>query len=228
MSFGPLGWNHAGGLGPMPFSFVLDYDPASLVLSNGDPISTWSSTGSNTAAATSSGANRPTYTTGLFNGLPGVVFDGSNDYLFTGSLTQPTDVTYFVVLDHAASQAGQTIVFGSPNRYVYASLPGGTTPHINNGAAALAAGSALSTTDGHVIAATVSATTMTISVDGGTKTTQASAAVSAGMNFYSIGSDAGSSVFNGAIGRALRADTIFSDPDVATMTAWLKAKYGTL
>lgn len=57
------------------------YKADSLVLSNGDPISTWADSGTNSRDVTQTGTARPTYRTNVINSLPVVRFDGVDDYL---------------------------------------------------------------------------------------------------------------------------------------------------
>lgn len=50
-------------------------------LNNGDPVSTWTDESGNARNQTQVDTARPTYQTNIQNGLPGVRFDGSNDYM---------------------------------------------------------------------------------------------------------------------------------------------------
>lgn len=95
----------------------------SLVLSNNDPVTTWTDSslaGHNFTQATA--LNKPTYKTSQQNGLPGVSFDGSSDFL-TGTLTSGiTSYSWFAVLKFAAT-SGTPVVFvhGNPiaGNYLY-------------------------------------------------------------------------------------------------------------
>jgi hypothetical protein len=58
----------------------------SLVLSDNDPVSTWSDSSGNANDVTAAGSARPTYKTNIQNGLPAVRFDGTSDVL-TGTFT---------------------------------------------------------------------------------------------------------------------------------------------
>lgn len=76
--------------------------------SDGDPVSTWPDASGNGRDATQgTAANRPTYRTGVQNGLPAVRFDGTNDYLltatFASALSQPN--TIFVVAKWSGSRS---------------------------------------------------------------------------------------------------------------------------
>lgn len=59
---------------------------AGLSLADGDPVSSWANQGSSGVAATSSGSARPTYRTNQQNSLPGLVFDGTDDFLTISAL----------------------------------------------------------------------------------------------------------------------------------------------
>lgn len=60
----------------------------SLTLLDGATVQTWTdSSGNGLDASQSVPANRPTFKTGIINGLPVVYFDDSNDYLETPSIT---------------------------------------------------------------------------------------------------------------------------------------------
>jgi hypothetical protein len=54
---------------------------AITALSDGDPVSTWEDLSTSGYDVTSSSTNRPSYQTGEVNGLPAVLFDGSDDGL---------------------------------------------------------------------------------------------------------------------------------------------------
>lgn len=53
----------------------------SLSLSDGDPVSTWTDESASARSFVGSGAARPTFKTGILNGLPVVRFDGTDDRL---------------------------------------------------------------------------------------------------------------------------------------------------
>ena len=55
-------------------------------LADGDPVSTWvDSSGSGFSDATQTLALRPTYKTGILNGKPGVLFNGTSQYMTMGT-----------------------------------------------------------------------------------------------------------------------------------------------
>lgn len=80
----------------------------SLVLSNNDPVGTWadqSGNGNNFTQGTA--GNKPLYKTGIINGLPAVLFDGTDDFMsMTGApCSQP--VTIFLVVQPSLNTASQ-------------------------------------------------------------------------------------------------------------------------
>lgn len=89
-------------------------------LSNDDPVSTWEDS-QNANDVTASGSLRPLYKTNLQNSLPGVRFDGTDDYLISSAFgsaeTQPNTV-YIVA----------TIRNGSVTHYLFDG--GGSTRHM--------------------------------------------------------------------------------------------------
>ncbi len=67
-------------------------------LADGDPVVTWpDQSGSGNDAAQAVAAKRPTYRTGVLNGLPVVRFDGTDDALKVTGITIPTFNTVFFV-----------------------------------------------------------------------------------------------------------------------------------
>ena len=92
---------------------VTSFDPAtvsgivawfkadSLVLADGDPVSSWSDSSGNSHTATSTSTARPTYRSAPtgFNGKPALQFDGSNDTIGTaGFALTSLDLTVFAVI----------------------------------------------------------------------------------------------------------------------------------
>jgi hypothetical protein len=98
----------AAVLAQVPTSdLTLWIDASSITgLSDGNPVATWSNKSPNLALHLSQGtaASQPTYKTGILNGLPVVRFDGINDVLTSGAMTnfigsQASEYTMFSVFD---------------------------------------------------------------------------------------------------------------------------------
>ena len=74
------------------------YKADSLSLSDGAGISQWNDSGPRNAHATQgSGTLQPLYKTNIKNGLPAVLFDGSNDYFSVPTSSAMTGSTCFCV-----------------------------------------------------------------------------------------------------------------------------------
>jgi hypothetical protein len=77
----------------------------SLTLSDTDPVSTWADSSGNGRDATQTLTKRPLYRTNQKHGLPGVVFDGTDDCLVTAAidLTGTDKLTLFAVVSASAT-----------------------------------------------------------------------------------------------------------------------------
>jgi len=88
----------------MAWTTVTDINPiawykadAITGLSDNDPIDTWPDSSGNGIDLTQTSTARPLYKTGIVNGLPVARFDGSNDFISSGSFTLSTNVCAVVV-----------------------------------------------------------------------------------------------------------------------------------
>lgn len=77
-------------------------DANQLLLSNNNPVTTWtdkSGKGNNATMATT--VRKPTFKTAQINGLPSVVFDGTTDYMQTGAIAAMNvgTISQFIVFD---------------------------------------------------------------------------------------------------------------------------------
>ncbi|TGL56419.1 hypothetical protein EHQ58_17505 [Leptospira ognonensis] len=81
-----------------------------LPLSNGASVSAWNSSFGSFDATQGTGANQPTFNTGFINGLPGVSFDGINDYLQGPGFTVSNN-TIFIVGAFYQQTAGNNGIF---------------------------------------------------------------------------------------------------------------------
>ncbi len=88
-----------------------------LVLNDGDAVSTWTDSSGNANHATGITTTRPLYKTGIINGKPAVLFDGTDDFLTMTANPTIQPLTTFVVTQptlNTASQKGYaTIVCGA-------------------------------------------------------------------------------------------------------------------
>jgi hypothetical protein len=96
-------------------NLVLWLKADALSLTNGQAVSAWadSSTSGNN---TSQGAitNQPAFHTGLFNGLPGVTFDGNSDFLGLTRVSLPAGLTYFAVFRTTNTDAASSYPLNAP------------------------------------------------------------------------------------------------------------------
>jgi hypothetical protein len=95
---GPGGVGNATGANSQPHN-VMWFAADSLNLNNGDLVSIWNDiSGNGNDAEQSVSASRPIFTTGEINGLPAVVFDGSDDFMpFDGNQIANSDYTVIFV-----------------------------------------------------------------------------------------------------------------------------------
>ncbi len=79
-----------------------------LTLNDGDPVATWTdSSGTNNDALQSTAGSKPLFKTGIINGLPTVLFDGSDDFMsFTSDPTARPD-SVFIVTQPTLNTASQ-------------------------------------------------------------------------------------------------------------------------
>lgn len=89
-----------GGSAIPPANLRFWFKADSLVLADGDPVSTWTDSGPNGNNATASTTQRPTYRSNGLNGYPAVDFDGSLNWLdLTSPITSATTTfTGFAVI----------------------------------------------------------------------------------------------------------------------------------
>jgi len=115
---------------PVTDGLRFHYDAEQITgLSNGDPVTQWDDvSGNDRHLVQSTGANQPTFQTGLVNGRPGVRFDGVNDRLravFASALAQPATVFLVARLDADADLTIWMDGIDSDNRH-YIAHPNGT------------------------------------------------------------------------------------------------------
>lgn len=82
------------------------YKADALGLSDGDPVGSWADSSGNSRTPTQSGSSRPTYKTGIVNGMPVVRFDGSNDYLSLSQSFISADAWTILTVSKSSSGTG--------------------------------------------------------------------------------------------------------------------------
>lgn len=79
-------------------------------LVNSDPVGTWpdsSGTGNDVTQATA--GSKPLYKTNIINGLPTVLFDGSDDFMASGAVSSTTSNSQFIVTQPTLNTASQNV-----------------------------------------------------------------------------------------------------------------------
>lgn len=129
-----------GGTPTLPYTtgLKLHLDANAITgLSDSDPVATWSDeSGLGNDYAQASSTVRPTYRTGVLNGLPVVRFDNGNDQL-VGGLTVAQPTTVIVVFQ--VRETGSWAVFGG-SQFLYGDTLGASRMH---GGADMAVGSGI-------------------------------------------------------------------------------------
>jgi hypothetical protein len=86
-----------GGVGDATTN-ILWLDASKLNLNNGDPVSNWTDVSGNSNNAVQTNAtNQPTFVSSAINGMPGISFDGVNDYLDLSNHITETEQSIFAV-----------------------------------------------------------------------------------------------------------------------------------
>lgn len=101
-----------------------------LSLNNNDPVTTWTdSSGTNNHGTQSTAANKPLFKTNIINGLPAVLFDGSDDFMNYTNVPTPGTLSLFVVTQPTLNSASQKAFAcmgnggnGSTGHYLFARL----------------------------------------------------------------------------------------------------------
>ncbi len=79
----------------------------SLVLNDGDPVSTWTDSSGNGNTFTGVTTTRPLYKTGIINSKPAVLFDGTDDFMTGPASLGTSGKTVFLVVQPTLNTASQ-------------------------------------------------------------------------------------------------------------------------
>jgi hypothetical protein len=206
------------------------YDADQLGLADNDPVSSW--TDESGGGRHMTGAATPLYKTGVQNGLPGVLFDGTDDTL-TATVAADASRTIFIVAKKLSSTTGGSVwsmsntsarVFtGSGSGWLYnakdAAVGGGQA---NIGTAAVAdavAGSVISL----VLASATSLTVYGNGVDTvGAFDPHSIITTATGFRLSGIGA---SQFFSGYVFEVIAYDTALSDTDREAVETYLLDKW---
>jgi len=198
-------------------------DASSVTISTG--VSQWNDKSGNGRNATQgTGNNQPAYTIAGQNGKNILTFDGTNDFLSTAGFTLSQPHTDFIVFRYNSGFG--TVVDGfNPNRAALARSVGllwqmTTSTTLNSG-------SAIADTNWHALGLVFNTTSSEMFADGVSVATgnAGTANLSTG---YILGCFNGTGAFfNGSIAEVLLYSGVLSSSRIATVNAYLKAKWGT-
>jgi hypothetical protein len=214
----------------------------SLSLSDGDPVATWAdSTGNGFDATQATSGYRPTYETGVRNGLPVVRFAGSDaakHHLESGVSASSAAVTLHAVVYHAsiANNFGTPIASTSTGAWQI-DLSNGSGLRLLRQYAANVGSSGADTTPlstWYILTARYGSSAWKLRVNGtshsgsGSHTPSASRTVVMGRNPGAGAPTAGLSNdwFGGDIGEVIVYHSALSDADIAANEAYLTTKWG--
>ena len=202
-------------------------DASQLALANNDPVAEWTDMSGNLRHATASGAARPMFKTNRINGLPGVLFDGTDDYM-TGSWVslECVEMTVFVVMKRVAptTNIGAVLFFNLGGSLVAGFYHNANeTWRLYDGAGNRDL-AGWTTTDAVLAAATKNGTTITGTING-VGTTQVSSNWGETDNYNISAYLGGSQYINFEYYEMIVFPTALSDPDREAVESYLNTKY---
>lgn len=84
-----------------------------ITLDGSNNVSAWADqSGNGRHAAQTTLDARPAWSTAAYNGMPGITFDGINDYMVMTSLAQPIDITAIVIAYRTSAAKYQPLIRG--------------------------------------------------------------------------------------------------------------------
>lgn len=203
------------------------YDASQLVgLVDDDPVLSFTdATGNGHHATPADVPGRPTYKTGVQNGLPAVRFDGSYNFV-AATFTLPQPATVFIVARYAATnKSNKMMIDGIPaySNCVYLSSATGISSYANG------LGLTITTTplDWHIYTSILDGASSALRADEDSPATGGLGAGSPGGITIGQASTIDGSNFPGDIGEILVFSAAVSGANQALMKAYLKAKWAT-
>lgn len=221
-----------------------------LGLADAAPISTFTDSSGHANNLTQTSTLRPVFKTGIQNGHGVVRFDGVDDYMLWGTALSPADCTIFVVFAATGTidTAGQRALFSlssltPPYGTIYlgdfsAFFTGETLTFANISAGPVIYGAAhtASFSGWNIWAFRLNGTAETIFKNDASQSLNISSFASGHMdssgtrrflNVDTLGAFGTAAPFAGDVGEIIVYDFALSDPDVARVDAYLKAKWAT-
>jgi hypothetical protein len=230
----------AGGAGYRAASdpnLIVDVNPSVLSLSNGAvvsslPISSGFEAGN--ALANSTSGQQPTFKTNAINSLPALLFDGSNDKLFTSSWTRsygpgyttdPTPVTLFAVVKATGGDFCNGISSG-----VYLAARKSSSTQLNIYGGSTTTFNKTDTTAYEVVCAVYNGASSKVFVNQSTGPTTGSTGTSSSARLTGLrigaSSDGSANFLNGEVARLMLIKGAVADADIATEMLALGTDYG--
>lgn len=200
-------------------------------LSDGDPVSQWTDFSGNGYHATqATAAKRPTFKTGVQNGLPAIRFDGTDDWLRTaswGSKAQPN--TVFIVAKPPANGTGTRIIIEgivSTDRHLWAKDAANDSNSFYGGAWVSGATITGIANTWSIAALNFNGADFNVYINGESRVTGNIGAH--GLSGLTIGTNLATDnfFFNSDMSEIIVYDTLLSDADRAKVEAYLSQKYG--
>ncbi len=195
-------------------------------LTNNDPLSTWTDFSTHGRNATQTGGNRPTYKTGVQNGLPAILFDRTSSQYMTGSLTLSQPVTIFAVAQNDHSTSTYEFYFDSTTNRIALLRVDTAIGAYEVFAGADAMRSATADTGWHYITGVANGSSSIVAVDGSATTGLAAGSNSLGSTYMVGASASAANHMSGYIAELIIYDTALSSGDRVLVQNYLKAKYG--
>ena len=196
-----------------------------LSLNDSDAVGSWTDfSGGSNHAIQGTALNKPTFKTNQVNGLPAILFDDSNDFLDTPSITM-SDMTVCIVLkptgssDYSISFSGSGSENGIISNFSANTLEIYNTPRISAGS------TSSSTFSLHTI--TRSATLGTVTYKNGTQVATDPTANTTNTGAVRIGDNyVNANPYGGYIAEIVLYNSSLSTSDRQLIESYLKTKYG--
>ncbi|HSH93314.1 MAG TPA: chitobiase/beta-hexosaminidase C-terminal domain-containing protein [Roseimicrobium sp.] len=210
----------------------------SLGLTGGSAVSAWADqSGNGNDVAQATGANQPTYQTGVINGRPVVRFNGTSQSMASAAAIKPANITIMAIYRPTAAGSTPAVISQPYNASsvgwgLWAGSAANLTPYANiniNGEwSPLSTATVTTVNTPYLLVLTYDAAVRKIYLDGALKATAVTTgnlAYGTGASF-SIGNHLGTNYLNGDIAEVLVYDHALSDQDRLLVEIGLFQKYG--
>lgn len=212
---------------------------ASVTLA-GSLVTTWTDQVGGYAATQATASFKPVYSATSLNGRPGVAFDGTDDFLRTAAIPASfpvgavgSEIWGLASQDFPGTQAGNQVLssYGDTSNLNARTIRRINVANVNRGAVAVTAGAATDTVTDlsgiHVLRGEILPASVSISVDGGAKTTAAFVPATAAAGGVVLGAlTTGSNRFWKGPFNAVLVTNPLSAANAALLLAFLKTRGG--